>query len=239
MYLEYIKYVIDHKNNICKSADYWYKVWTEDPLYANDKKAKRKLKRTLRKIKFTHDWTKFLPKEFFPYAKWFYGDYGVKMKKEFEENPLGMDGYTRRMYRVIKSECDKSIYHHYSKNGHHWNHWCFDWDKYDGEHPEECKRIIPNRMPSKYIIEMIVDWTAMGYRFGNTAQEYYLKNYHNIEIHDNTRFVLEMKLGLIRRFKCQIPDDLAWMTLKEIKRCGYDLNEIIDYPDVDFNNYNI
>lgn len=29
---------------------------------------------------FTHDLSKFLPSEFIPYAKWFYGENGIKLK---------------------------------------------------------------------------------------------------------------------------------------------------------------
>lgn len=35
------------------------------------------------------------------------------------------------------------------------------------------------------IVHMIIDWTAMGYKFGDTAQEYYEKNQHRISLSEN------------------------------------------------------
>ena len=53
----------------------------------------------------------------------------------------------------------------------------------------------PVPMPSRRIVEMVIDLTAMGYKFGNTAEEYYEKNKKNIELHPRTRAELESLLN--------------------------------------------
>jgi hypothetical protein len=115
-------------------------------------------RRGLYKHAITHDLSKFHPKEFFAYAKYFYIS---------EEN--------------YKDEFKIAKEHHYRKNPHHWQYWL---DK-NGE---------PLEMSQEAIEQMIADWEGMGLEFGDTAQEYYLKNRERIKLDDTTRKCLEDRL---------------------------------------------
>jgi len=77
-YYNYFKYVLEHKKNVFKTC------W----------------KRKLYLHAITHDLSKFSPKEFIPYAKYFYID---------------KDKY--------KDEFNKAWEHHYKNNPHHWDRW--------------------------------------------------------------------------------------------------------------------
>lgn len=52
-------------------------------------------------------------------------------------------------------------------------------------------------MPEKYIKQMICDWKGMARKFGDTAQEFYMKNYDKIQLTRKSRLDLEFELGLI------------------------------------------
>lgn len=61
--------------------------------------------------------------------------------------------------------------HHYTNNHHHWQYWTLPENDTNG--------ILTLRMQIA-LFETVVDWTAMGYRFGNTALDYFTK--HKAEI---------------------------------------------------------
>ena len=42
-------------------------------------------------------------------------------------------------------------------------------------------------MPEKFAKQMIADWRAMGRVFGDTAEDFYLKMWHELEMHSVTR----------------------------------------------------
>lgn len=118
---------------------------------------------------FTHDLSKFRPSEFIPYARYFYID--------------------KKLYREA---FDKAWELHYQRNKHH---------------PEYARTVlicIPGSKPyERYedmeyndIREMICDLKAMSRKFGGSAQEYYLKNYHNFGLSMSTRRTLDYLLGL-------------------------------------------
>jgi len=76
-YLHYFYYILKHKFFVFISA------WREG----------------LYKEAFTHDLSKFLPSEFFPYAHYFYVD-----KKRYQK------------------DFDIAVKKHYKRNSHHWQH---------------------------------------------------------------------------------------------------------------------
>ena len=144
IYFEYLKYVLEHKKNV------FIECW-EEGLYIHA---------------FTHDLSKFSPKEFFPYARWFYGENGVKCKED-------------NIYKdENKMDFLNAWQHHKDKNKHHWNYWS--------------ERDL--KMPKKYITQMICDWKAMSRKFGDTAQEFYLSKRDDIELHEESRVELEKQL---------------------------------------------
>lgn len=66
-------------------------------------------------------------------------------------------------------------YHHFQNNPHHWQHWI--------DEEGELKPIEDLHQVKKAYIEMICDWQAMGYVFGDTAKQYYDQNKDTIKIY--------------------------------------------------------
>lgn len=76
------------------------------------------------------------------------------------------DPYRKNFYPMSPDEkesnlkaFDKAWEHHYTNNLHHW-----DWWYKTGQ---------ADAMPLLYVIEMICDWLAMSFHFGNSAKEWY------------------------------------------------------------------
>lgn len=83
----------------------------------------------------THDLSKFGPTEFISSARYFQGD---RSPIEVEKESIGYS---------------KAWLHHKSHNKHHWEYWT-DFDD-DGN-------IIANKMPFKYVVEMVCDYIGAG-----------------------------------------------------------------------------
>lgn len=117
-----------------------------------------------------HDKSKWSAEEFDPY-----------MKKFFPDGPV-----------ITDYEFNKAWLHHIQYNSHHPEHWMFyDYDS---------NKVTIYDMPDADIIEMLCDWIAMGYKFNNTAYDYYDKNGNNKPLSDNTRFKVEYLLNKIKQF---------------------------------------
>ena len=151
MYWKYFKYVVEHKKNV------FIECWKEG-LYLHA---------------LTHDLSKFHPKEFFAYARWFYGEFGTNI----DTRCCSVLGLT--LNEQYKEDFDKAWQHHKDYNKHHWNYW------HEKNEP----------MPSKYIRQMVCDWRAMSRKFGGTAKEYYLKNCNEIKLNKCSRKYLEKILS--------------------------------------------
>lgn len=172
MYYKYFKYVLEHKKNVfiegmIASKEHWNEKY--------DKRNNRKIARELFVHAFTHDLSKFLPCEFIPYAKYFYG--GKEAEKEYK-----LTGN----YLSCKEEFNKAWEHHYKHNKHHPECW------------------IGQDMHMKYIRFMVCDLKAMSRKFSGTAQEYYLQNYYKWDITHETRHRLEIVLDLIKEYNAPI-----------------------------------
>lgn len=193
MYKEYFKDICEHKLNVAKECI----KMTKDFNIKKDKKTKFML--YIHAI--THDLSKFSPKEFIPYAKYFNGEYGVKLEKIWSYEAIH-NGHSclSNSYLRCKKEFNKAWKHHCLKNKHHSEYW------------------IGKTMPYKYILQMICDLKAMGKKHGNTAQDYYLKNYYKFNITRDTRFCLEVNLDLIKTYNAPICEGNAefWMTIEEL-----------------------
>ena len=59
--------------------------------------------------------------------------------------------------------------HHKQRNPHHWERWTLGEWSTDAAWKRHCAH-------------MVIDWTAMGYKFGDTAEEYYKANKDKIHI---------------------------------------------------------
>ena len=72
----------------------------------------------------------------------------------------------------IGDEFGEAWRHHLLHNDHHWQNWT------------KQEFIMPPVAKLK-CVHMIIDWEAMGYEFGNNAQEYYEENAEKIDIPEN------------------------------------------------------
>ena len=112
-----------------------------------------------------HDSSKFSVEEFNGYRQWFNTKPGEVKDKEL---------------------FDYAWLHHIHYNTHHWNHWVLIDKNND---------MIVLNMPIIYIVEMLLDWTAMGYHFNDTAESWYYKNKEDIILSDKTRETVEEIIG--------------------------------------------
>ena len=141
-HLQYLKYILRHK---------WF-------VFVAGLQMKVSLWRLLK-----HDWSKFLPCEWIPYANSFYGG---------KRTPQ------------VKSAFTTAWLHHQHRNDHHWQHWVLRND--DGS--IEC---LP--MPEYVWREMIADWMGAGRAITGRWEcaEWYVKNRDKIQLHPETRIVVD------------------------------------------------
>lgn len=171
---------------------------------------------------FIHDWSKYLPSEFIPYARYFNSGY------ERGEQP-----------EDIKLAFDFAWLHHQRWNKHHWQSYLLhndnpdcpkwevkrarsatsayrtstlevegksvelytEWDSFDlvfalAQEMSRLPKALP--MPDKYRREMVADWRGAGKAYGNDdTKGWYMKNRANIILHPETRKWVELELGVI------------------------------------------
>lgn len=115
-----------------------------------------------------HDWTKFLPSEWGAYVHTFYAPDG---SFRYEES---LD--FARAWNL-----------HQKRNKHHWQAWLLTWDR--GE-------TVPLEMPLTYVREMLADWIGAGRAITgkNETPAWYQKNRANIQLHPQTRQLVEFLL---------------------------------------------
>lgn len=116
-----------------------------------------------------HDWSKFLPSEWFAYAETFYDETG---KSRYKETP----------------EFDHAWNYHQKRNKHHWQFWLLKMDRGD---------LGALRMPRKYVLEMVADWMGAGRAIAGKweCQEWYEKNKKTILLHGESRKIVEAVLS--------------------------------------------
>ena len=173
-------------------------------------------KQGLYKEAFMHDMSKFLPSEFIPYAKWFKGDRGTKLTKILD----GLDEEVKKEYEINKQNFERAVQKHYKRNKHHWNHWTND--------------LFYEDIPDTCLQELVCDWMAVGKKYGNSPQEYYLRNYYQINMTDENRWKLELALGFRNLH------EESWDPWYD-KTMDYILCKVYDYNDIEgscsmFNN---
>ncbi len=134
-----------------------------------------------------HDWSKFLPSEWFGYAEYFYGDKEKRNRRQFE---LASDhGGLHEMipWGLLPADRFKLAWlHHQRRNPHHWDYWVYR--KSAGEE-------FPVPMPRRFLKEMLADWRAMG-RVFDGARPWYEKNRDRIVLRDEDRRWVEERLGV-------------------------------------------
>lgn len=93
-------------------------------------------------------------------------DFSKFSKEEFEPYRKNFYPVDDKEKEENKEDFDKAWIHHYMNNSHHWDYW------YSVGREDE--------MPFRDVVEMVCDWQAMGYKFGNTAKDWYEKNKNKI-----------------------------------------------------------
>jgi len=128
----------------------------------------------------THDMSKFLPSEWFPYVEYFYGSKA--------ENPRDETGYYKPTDTGDEA-FDFAWLLHQKRNRHHWQWWIL---------PEDDGGTKVLRMQTKYVKEMLSDWCgasrAQGHGGWNGVREWYKKNRQKMQIYDSTRCWIEIFL---------------------------------------------
>lgn len=138
-----------------------------------------------------HDLSKYSLTEFIPGAKYYMG---IKSPNETERNEFGYSS---------------AWLHHKGRNKHHFEYWT----DYSPVH----KKVMPVKMPKKYVAEMICDRIAasMIYQGKNYTDDfplkYFLRGKPNRFIHEETSEQLEYFLTMLS----QIGTDA---TLKNLKK---------------------
>lgn len=84
-------------------------------------------------------------------------------------------------------------WHHFQNNPHHWQHWI--------DEEGEFKTDIDLYDIKLAYVEMICDWQAMGYVFGDTAKQYYDSNKNTIKIYPQLQDWLEDLLNKLENLK--------------------------------------
>lgn len=115
-----------------------------------------------------HDWDKFLPDEWRPYAEAFYEPDG---RSRYQETPAFNLAWNR----------------HQKRNRHHWQWWLITWDRGDTE---------PLPMHETDIREMVADWIGAGWAIAGRSDPWawYQENRENIQLHPASREILEALL---------------------------------------------
>ncbi len=144
-----------------------------------------------------HDMSKFGFTEFVASARHFQGD---RSPIDAEKEAIGYS---------------MAWLHHKGHNKHHWEYWT-DFDK-DGQ-------VVANRIPFKYIVEMVCDWIGAGKTYSKekwTQDEplnYFDKVRPGRHFHPETEKVIVTLLGIIKH--CGLDDfhKLCREMIKENKR---------------------
>lgn len=139
-------------------------------------------------IAIFHDWDKFLPDEWIPYARYFYGNFMTRKELNRMEHVVNIS--TSGMYSKEDLERDFNIawLKHQHRNKHHPQHWVL---------VEDSGAIICLEMPYVYVLEMVADWKGAGLAQGfPDTKGWYIKNRDNIRLHESTRLLVEKLLGI-------------------------------------------
>lgn len=114
-----------------------------------------------------HDWDKFLPDEWLPYARCFYKPDG---SKQYDETPAFNMAWNA----------------HQKRNKHHWQYWMITWDR----GTTECLPI-----PDVYRREMLADWIGAGKAMGKPDTiRWYSDNRDKMKLHPDTRAWMDYQM---------------------------------------------
>ena len=123
-----------------------------------------------------HDWHKFLPSEWYPYARHFYHSDGTKIQRRDKTGYYKPDD-------TGDSAFDRAWYLHQKRARHHWQSWVMPRD--DGT-----TRVF--EMGRKDVLEMVADWKGAGRAQGTPdTGAWYLAHRSKMQMHEMTRDFVE------------------------------------------------
>ncbi len=126
-----------------------------------------------------HDWSKFLPSEFVPYARYFYNSDGTPKQRRDDT------GYYKPT-DTGDGVFDFAWLLHQKRNRHHWQWWVL---------PEDCGDIKVLQMQKKYRLEMLADWIGAGQvQCTPDTAKWYHRNKGKLVLHELTREWVENEL---------------------------------------------
>lgn len=180
---QYLKYVLRHKWHV-----FWAGLWLRVPIWSL----------------IIHDWDKFMPDEWFPYARCFYAPDG---SKQYQESGAFAQAWMLHQHR----------------NKHHWQYWLnagstplpqtntLVWDRgtasiiIDGAvYDWQGEITVREEMPDVYRREMLADWIGAGRAMGKPfVWEWWGKNKGNIFLHPDTRTWIEAELAAMEKAENQ------------------------------------
>lgn len=155
-YLKYLSYVIRHKYYV-----FIFSIELGIPL-----------------LGILHDWSKFTPAEFGPYARAFYNPDGSPRQKRdstgyYKPSDTGMP------------EFELAWLHHVTHNKHHWQHWAIADTQAEGG-----AKLYD--IPEKYCLEMVADWMGAGAAQGKPdTVGWYKANKDKLMLSPRTREFIE------------------------------------------------
>ena len=159
-HIAYLKYVIRHKWFVLHACQKW-----DVPLWRG----------------IVHDWTKFLPREWFPYVRAFYNPDGSKRDTRTDSGTLDSN--------KVAEDFALAWLHHQKSNPHHWQYWLLVNDE-DG--------IAPLKMPEVYVREMLADWEGAGRAITGTGNPagWFIRQAGKIILHPETDHLVQELLGV-------------------------------------------
>lgn len=125
-----------------------------------------------------HDWSKFLPSEWFPYVEYFYGakPYSPDQRRQC----FNATGCLLPTAEDRQQEFDRAWLLHQHRNSHHWQHHILRND--DGT-------TVCLPMPLEDVWEMLADWEGAGLAITGKRDTlaWYSKNRDRIQLERSTR----------------------------------------------------
>lgn len=133
-----------------------------------------------------HDWSKFLPSEWIPYAQWFYGWKGGSWHRTHPDH-LSVSGKWKK--EKYGAAFKRAWLRHIHRNAHHWDHWILK----DGEPSGPSDGFVALEMPESLVREMVADWIGAGMAqgHGNDLRPWYAANQNTMLLHPATRALVD------------------------------------------------